>query len=139
MELASEQLLALERGDERNAVGGPGRRPAGRALEQRVRVREGRDAGGYELRFAFARHAVPAEVRDPHVRRQPATRSRDDTESRHARRLLTRLTQHLHAETDAEQRRSTRCDITNRSVQGVGATACPSARATALNAASARW
>src|SRR2546422_9911665 len=102
MELANECWPALERGDERSAVRGPSRHPTRRALTQGIGVRERRDARGYEPRFRLGRDAVPTEMWDPHMRWQPATRSRDDTEPGHARRLVTRVTQQLHAETDAE-------------------------------------
>jgi len=87
------------------------RRPRRRPLGTALRVRTPR---------------CSAEVRDPHVRAAAG-----DTFPRRHRvpprpASLTRLTQHLHAETDAEQRRSTRCDITNRSVQAwARTTPCP--------------
>src|SRR2546425_996199 len=106
MKLAGEHGPALERGDERNAVRRPSRRPSRRALAQRVGVRERRDARKQQASFWFRRHTIPAEMWDPHVRRQPATGSSDNTESRNPQRFVTRLAQHLHAETNAEDWRA---------------------------------
>src|SRR2546425_9609110 len=60
-------------------------------------------------------------MRDPHVWRQPATVSGAHAEARHAWRLLTRLAQHLHAETNSEERRSAGSDIRNDGVETTGA------------------
>ena len=99
----------------------PSCRPSRRAFAQRVRVRERRDARSQQAGFWFGCHAVPTEMRDPHLRRQPATGLRDYAESRDSRRLLARLAQHLHTEADTEQRRAARCVIANDGVESAGA------------------
>src|SRR5204862_3037812 len=117
VKLAGDRGPAFERGNERNAVRCPSRYPSVWTLAQPVGVGEGRDAARHTPCSRLSRDAVPAEMRNPYVRGQPATGPPDDAEPSHARRLLARFAQHLHAETHAEQRRSAESDIANDGIE----------------------
>src|SRR5687768_10660482 len=87
MELARQHRPAPERRDETNAMPGPGC------------------------------DAVPTEVWDSHVGGKPAADSGDEAQPLRAGRFLAPLAQHLHPETNAEQRRAAGCGVANRAVE----------------------